>query len=99
MSIFWRIIKNEYAIWGILAGVTIISGVICFFILDYMVLVCINLIGSFMIVHGVSVYVGYFPNPFSIVTLSKYGLYEGLDPKFYIYIGVIIISTVVSSVI
>jgi len=75
------------------AGAGFVLGFCC---LDTVVISATSLGGSYMFIRGFSFYIGGYPNEFVLARALKTGSMTGIEPWFYLYLGLMIIGTIVN---
>jgi hypothetical protein len=83
---------GEYADYALAATLTlsIIAGVALFcFIYKHAFIIATALLGAYALVRGASVYIGGFPNEFTLYSELKYGLLESVPWSYFVYFIII----------
>ena len=78
-------------------GFALLFAIIAVFYFDEIIIIGTSLVGAFLMAHGVSNYVGGFPNPFTIITEKDWGVFTEMDPVFFAYLGAILLLTIIGS--
>jgi Domain of unknown function (DUF4203) len=65
----------------------IVFGVLTIFFFDHILIQSTSILGSFVVVYGIGLIAGHYPNPFNIVSMIKNGQFNEIDPLFYAYMG------------
>lgn len=101
------VIINETVVW--LAGsvalfwIINICCAIIFFILgfmffDYAIMLATSFIGSYMMMKGIGIMAGGFPNIYVLIKMIEDGAIDTIDPVFYAYMAGIIICFIFSAI-
>jgi hypothetical protein len=90
------IVDNEYVYWAILVVCAIVAAFLAFKIETAVICAITSFVGGYCLVRGVSLYVGGFPNETQLHQEIKSGAvdWEAFDKKFYIYLGAIVVATI-----
>ena len=65
----------------------IVFGVLTIFFFDHILIQSTSILGSFVVVYGIGLIAGHYPNPFNIVSMIQNGQFSEIDPLFYAYMG------------
>lgn len=65
-SAFLYKFESQVVFWVTIIGFAIVSGVLSYFFIDYIVIASTSLIGAYGLVRGISLYAGRYPNEFTI---------------------------------
>jgi len=84
----------EYILFGGMIIWGIITAILAFTIFEHIVIITTSLIGSYLFVRGLSVFIGGFPNEMTIYKMLKSGI--PFEPTFYAYLAAIIICFILS---
>jgi uncharacterized membrane protein len=87
-------ISHPAAFWGILVALALIFTLITFKGSDQFMIFSTALFGSYMMVRGISLYAGGYPNEFEIMEEIKAGAIEKVPNSFYAYFAFIIVSVI-----
>lgn len=87
-------VRHPAAFWGILIASAILFTLMTFKMNNQFIIFSTALIGSYMLVRGVSLYAGGYPNEFILVQELDSGAFEAIPKTFYAYLVFLIISMI-----
>lgn len=101
------VLLNETVVW--LAGqawlfwvINIVLALIFFLLglkfFDHAVMISTSFIGSYMIMKGIGMMAGGFPNIYVLIKMIEDGAMDSIDPVFYAYLAGIVILTILTSI-
>ena len=73
--------------WCWQVGISLVVGLLAFFLYDHIMILSTSLFGSFVFCYGIGLVAGHYPNPFTILDLIKHGQLDNIDPIYYAYLG------------
>jgi len=93
------IVGNDILYWGIIVGSGLVAFSITFFIETAVIIISTSFIGSYLVVRGISMYAGGFPNESELHTMAKNGYmdWNHFPKEFYGYLSGIIVLCILSS--
>ena len=93
------VVKNVYAYYAILIGFAVAAFYLAVKIEKTVIILMTAFIGSYVLVRGVSMYVGGFPSETELRAELADGVidWDNYDKKFYIYLGAILLSTILGT--
>lgn len=92
-------VQSEVLFWTIAMAFAIAAAVASFFLFEHVLIIGTSFAGSYMLVRGVSLYAGGYPNEFTLISQIEAGNTTAFSNWFYLYMVCIIIFTVIGSVI
>jgi hypothetical protein len=94
------VIANQYAKWGIIVGCAIGLGYVAFRVEKVVMIGVTGVLGSYMIVRGISMYAGGYPNEQYISDEIRMGAitWESFPKTFYAYLAGIAVCSMVGIV-
>lgn len=93
------LVKNVYAYYGTLAAFAIVMFWLAIKVEKTVVIMITSFMGSYLLVRGVSLYAGGFPNETALRAEIADGVidWDNYEKKFYIYLGAIVVCTIIST--
>lgn len=91
--------NSEVLFWITTVLCAIVGAVCAFFFFETVVISATAFSGSYLFVRGFSLYIGGYPNEFTLAEALKSGALQTIDPWFYLYLAFIIIFTIVCMVV
>jgi len=85
--------------WCVNIGLAIICAVLAFFIVDQVIMIATAFIGSYMVMRGIGLMAGGFPNEYVLINEIESGAIDNIDPVFYAYLAGIVILTILSAIV
>jgi len=85
-------LHQQWLFWLMVIGIGSIFGIVSFWKYKFIMIFATAFIGSYMMTRGVSLYLGGYPNEFTLVSQIKQG--GTLHWPFYIYMAFIGILTI-----
>lgn len=79
--------SSQVVYWVFLVLMGIVFGLLGYFLYNHAVILSTSIIGSYMVIRGISMYAGHFPNEQIILERIKYGQLADFDNYFWIYLG------------
>jgi len=71
--------------------------VAAWFLSDYIKIFSTSMIGAYCLVRGIACYAGRFPNEFTTIELLNDGALTEIEWPFYLYLGSIVILSILGS--
>lgn len=95
------VISNQYAKWGTIAACAFALGYTAFRVEKIVIIGVTSFIGSYMILRGISMYAGGFPNENYISEEIRQGAitWDSFPKSFYAYLGGILVCAIVGGVV
>lgn len=95
------VVSNQYAKWGTIAACAFALGYTAFRVEKVVMIIVTSMIGSYMILRGISMYAGGFPNESYISEEIRMGAitWESFPKSFYGYLGGILVCAVIGGVV
>jgi hypothetical protein len=83
--------------WSILGVSALLFTFLTFKKSDHFMIFSTSLMGSYILVRGVSLFAGGYPNEFELVQELQVGAYDKIPDSFYVYLGFNVISIILGS--
>lgn len=80
--------------WSLAIGCAIIAAVLSFFLFEHVLIIGTAFGGAYMLVRGVSMYAGGFPNEFTLISQVQAGDTSAFSNWFYLYMACIVLFSV-----
>jgi uncharacterized membrane protein HdeD (DUF308 family) len=91
--------QQEWLFWVINMSCALVAAGLCFCFFFQAIIVSTSLAGSYIFIRGISLYVGGFPNEFDLIEQLKAGSIPHISYWFYLYLGFILIFTIIGMVV
>jgi hypothetical protein len=91
--------ESEVLFWIITVLCCLFGAALAFGFLEPSVIAATSFSGSYLFVRGISLYAGGYPNEFTLAEALKSGAMDTIDGWFYLYLGFIIIFTIVCMIV
>ena len=93
------LVQSQAVFWSVSIGCAVIAGVLSFFIYEHVLINMTSFAGAYMLVRGISLYAGGYPNEFTLAQQLKAGDTSAFTNWFYLYMVCILIVTVIGSIV
>jgi len=91
--------KQEWLFWMINISAALVAAGLAFCFFFKVIILCTSFAGAYFVVRGISLYAGGFPNEFELIKELENGVIPHISYWFYMYLGFILIFTVVGTVV
>lgn len=91
--------ESQALFWCITIGCAIVAAVLSFIFYEHVLINMTAFAGAYMLIRGISLYAGGFPNEFTLAEQLKAGDTSAFTNWFYLYMGGIVIVAIVGSVV
>ena len=95
----YKISSKEFVLWIMIALLGLIIGILALKFLKTILIIGTSFIGAFMVVRGVSFYIGGYPNEFELYNEIQVGNIDNVPYTFYIYAAFIVILAVIGAIV
>ena len=85
-------LHQQWLFWLMVIGFGIVFGGISYWKYKLILMVATAFIGSYFMVRGVSLYIGGYPNEFTLINMAQTGQLA-VHWAFYLYLGFIVVLT------
>jgi len=89
-TVFYKI-NSVAVLWIMIAVFGIVLGVLSFIWFDYIVIVCTSILGGYLLIRGISLVAGGYPNEFTVYERIKANDLSGVPGTFYAYLAGMVI--------
>jgi hypothetical protein len=76
-----------------------VAAILVFVTYNHAIILATSLVGSYFFVRGISLYAGGFPNEYLLMKQIKNGVIESEPWTFYVYMGSILVATIICAVV
>lgn len=97
LILFWAYNVYVYFIFSILIG--LVMAFIAFKFFESILIWGTALFGAYILVRGISMFAGHYPNEVEIIKQLSHGIKPDLDAYFYIYLAGIIVAFILGVVV
>ena len=95
----YKISSKEFVLWIMISLLGLIIGILALKFLKTILIIGTSFIGAFMVVRGVSFYIGGYPNEFELYNEIQVGNIDNVPYTFYIYAAFIVILAVIGAIV
>ena len=92
---FLYIVENSVLFWSINLGLALLCAFLAMLVYHPAIIVATSFVGAYLVMRGIGLMAGGFPNEYVLINMVKAGLISRIDPIFYFYLGGIIVMTAV----
>lgn len=94
------LVSNVWAYWSIIAGCAVACFYVSIKVEKTVIIIITSFIGAYAIIRGVSFYAGGFPSEMELRAELADGVidWNNYDKKFFIYLGAILVTTIIGTV-
>lgn len=90
-----RYADSQALFWVVIAGSGLLLGVISCFVYVQAAIISTAFVGAYMMIRGVSVFLGHFPNELTLIDQIKEGVLPKTEWQLWVYLIFIVIIFVV----
>ena len=91
--------NSEVLFWVTTIACAIVGAAMAFCFFDAVVILATAFSGSYLFVRGFSLYIGGYPNEFTLAAALNSGTIDSIDAWFYLYLAFMILFTVLCTVV
>jgi hypothetical protein len=95
-AILWQF-ELSWLFWASNVACIVVAAVLTYKIFEPAIIIATSVVGSYFFVRGLSVYLGYYYNEFTIITMLKAGLYTEINPIYWGYVGGFVLLTIIGA--
>lgn len=89
--------EYSWVFWTTNVVCMVVCALLTFKLFDHAMIFTTSILGSYLLVRGVSCYLGHYYNEFTIVEMLKSGLIDEVDPYYWGYIGGFVVFTAIGA--
>ena len=93
------LVTSQYVFWAVCGGCAVVAGILVFVTYNHAIIISTSLVGSYFFVRGISLYAGGFPDEIIIIKAMRNNLIMQQPATLWIYLGGIIVSTLICAVV
>jgi len=87
-----------WLMWVINIAFALVFAILGYIFVDHAIVFATSFIGAYMMMKGIGIMAGGFPNIYVLVNMIEEGAIDSIDPAFYGYMAGVVVMTVICSV-
>jgi len=96
--VFYKI-NSVAVLWIMIVVIGLVFGILSFVIFDYIMILSTSILGGYLIVRGISLVAGGYPNEFTVYERIKAGDFNNVPGTFYAYMAGMVVLIIIGFII